>query len=118
MTSAASAPSVSQAAEVFSADLTRTVDRLRSMGLARLSASFEPEPTRADAAFALIEHLAVRAAELEGVDVRPVPRLADSALGDQCAVIGRDLLISARAQGDVAALEDAAEKLRELRRRI
>ena len=118
MTSAASAPSVSQAAEVFAADLTRTVDRLRSIGLARLAADFSPEPTRADAAFALIEEFARRAAELEGVELRQVPRLSDASLGDQCAVIGRDLLISARSRGDADALEEAAEQLRELRRRI
>lgn len=116
MTSAAS--TLSEAAESFATDLMRTVDRLRSIGLARLSASFSPEPTRADAAFELIQVLARRAAELEGIDVRPVPRLADSALGDQCAVIGRDLLISARAAGDVDALHTSANELRELRRRI
>jgi len=38
--------------ERFEADLRRTVDRLRTLGLDRLKASFEPEPTRADAATA------------------------------------------------------------------
>ena len=34
----------------YEADLRRTVDRLRTLGLPRLAARFEPEPTRADAA--------------------------------------------------------------------
>jgi hypothetical protein len=109
---------MSEAAERYASDLMRTVDRLRSIGLARLAAAFTPEPTRADAAFELITSLARRAAECEGIELRPVPRLSDSALGDQCAVIGRDLLISARARGDAEVLEQAAHDLRELRRRI
>jgi len=118
MNSAASAPSVSEAAERYAADLMRTVDRLRTMGTARLAAVFEPEPTRADAAFALIQVIAQRAAVQEQLAAPPVPRLADLALGDQLAVVGRDLLMAARERQAVDVLVQTADELLELRRRI
>ncbi len=118
MSSAASAPSVSEAAERYAADLMRTVDRLRSMGAARLAAAFEPEPTRADAAYGLIHNVAQRAAAMEGVVTPVVPRLADLALGDQLAVVGRDLLVAARERQNAAVLIETSDELRELRRRI
>ena len=118
MNSAASAPSVSEAAERYAADLMRTVDRLRSMGAARLAVAFEPEPTRADAAYRLIDGVARRAAILEGVVIPAVPRLPDLALGDQLAVIGRDLLVAARARNDSVVLIETADELLALRRRI
>jgi len=118
MNPAASAPSVSEAAERFAVDLRRTTDRLRSIGAARLSASFSPEPTRADAAFALIHVLAERAAQLAGSEQRTVPRLTEMALGDQLAVIGRELLIAARDRGDADVLVQSADELLDLRRRI
>ena len=97
--------------ERFEADLRRTVDRLRTLGLDRLKASFEPEPTRADAA-----------ADLEGAPRRTVPRLADPAVGDQLAVCGHDLLAVAAVSTDRAcadeALTRAADDLLGLRRRI
>ena len=118
MNSAASTPSVSEAAELFAVDLRRTTDRLRSIGAARLSASFSPEPTRADAAFALIRELADRTAQLACSEQHTVPRLTDMALGDQLAVIGRELLIAARRRGDVDVLVKTAGELLDLRRRI
>lgn len=106
----------------FSADLGRTVDRLRSMGLARLAASFEPESTRADAARGVAQRLADAAADLVGEVRRELPRLADGAVGDQLAVCGRDLLTVANARGHepraLAALSRAADHVLELRRRI
>ena len=101
--------------------LRRTVDRLRTLGLARLGASFEPEPTRADAAHRVAQRLADAAADLEGLERRPVPRLADSAVGDQVAVTGHDLLAAAAAADAVegeAACAAAAELLLDLRRRL
>jgi hypothetical protein len=108
------------AAERYAVDLERTVDRLRSMGLARLAASFEPEQTRADAAHALAQRLCDDAADLELRPRRQVPRLADHAAGDQLAVCGLDLLAAARDRDtDVAAvLTHAADALLDLRRRI
>ena len=108
--------------ERFEADLRRTVDRLRTLGLDRLKASFAPEPSRADAAHALATRLADAAADLAGTPRRAVPRLADRAVGDQVAVCGHDLLAAAsafadRAVGD-AALSLAADDLLDLRRRI
>ena len=108
--------------ERFRADLGRTVDRLRSMGLARLAASFEPEPTRAYAARGVAQSLADAAAGLAGEVRRELPRLADGALGDQLAVCGHDLLDAASVLGDepevLAALARAADQVLDLRRRI
>lgn len=100
----------------FADQLTRTVDRLRSLSLARLGAPFEPEATRADAARWTAQRLADVAAELEGGPVRTLPRLADAAVGDQVAVCGRDVL--AAAPGDSPLLVDLADELLELRRRL
>lgn len=61
-------------------ELERVVDRLRSMPLSRLTVA------------APLAHAAC-AQILQAIDdVRPVPRLADHASGDQLAVIGRDAL--------------------------
>ncbi len=110
-----------RAGERFAADLERTADRLRGLGLPRLAASFEPEPTRADAGHALAQRLADSAAELSGAARLTVPRIADAAVGDQIAVCGRELALAATAHdGDVAAgvLIAAADALLDLRRRV
>ena len=91
------------------------------MGLARLSAAFQPEPTRADAARAVAQLLADSAADLEGGPRRTLPRLADGAVGDQVAVCGHDLLAAAadRAAPEVDdVLLAAADALLDLRRRV
>jgi hypothetical protein len=125
--------------ERFGADLTRTVDRLRTLGLARLEASFAPEPTRADAAHEVAQRLADESADLEGRPRRQLPTLGAHAVGDQLAVTGHDLLAAAgdreisvvrsdpdsadghapdvRAQLD-ALLTEAADLLLDLRRRL
>ncbi len=109
-------------ADRLTADLRRTVDRLRTLGLARMAASFSPEPTRADAARDVAQRLADLAAELEGGPHRTLPRLADSAVGDQVAVCGNDVLAAAAGAApgpDVdAAVVAAADLLLDLRRRI
>jgi hypothetical protein len=121
----------------FRAELERTVDRLRTLGLARLEVSFEPEPTRAAAARALAQHLADLAADLEGEPQRELPVLATAACGDQLAVCGHDLLAayaghsgsgpaeSATARDepapeptDQARIQAAADLLLDLRRRL
>lgn len=107
--------------EAYAAQLERTVDRLRSLAIARLSAPFEPEPSRADAARLVAQRLADVAAGLEGDVPRSLPRLADPAVGDQLAVCGRDLLdAAAHADHDQAeaVLVAAASDLLDLRRRL
>ena len=117
------------------ADLGRTVDRLRTLGLARLEASFAPEPTRADAARAVAQRLADLAADLDGRPRLMLPALGVQAAGDQLAVTGHDLLDAAAEPqiGDVssdsgslphsaadvdALLLEAADLLLDLRRRL
>jgi hypothetical protein len=104
------------AAERYARDLELTVDRLRSMGLARLAASFEPESTRADAGRALAQRLADTAAALAGEPQRDLPRLGDQAVGDQVAVCGADLLAAGVDSPD--ALEIARQDLLDVRRRV
>ncbi len=104
-------------------EVGRTADRLRSMGVARLGAAFEPEPTRAAAARAVAQRLANAAADLLGDGHRAVPVVAVSAAGDQVAVCGRDLFdaasVSTVPSGVVdATLTDACEALLDLRRRV
>jgi hypothetical protein len=110
------------AAEVYAAQLGRTVDRLRSLAITRLAAPFEPESPRADAARALAQRLADTAATLEGEPRRTLPRLADGAVGDQVAVCGGDLLEAASTRlGDPAVvplLATLADDLLDLRRRL
>ncbi|HET7902480.1 MAG TPA: hypothetical protein VFL59_14960 [Candidatus Nanopelagicales bacterium] len=110
----------------FEADLRRTLDRVGTLGLPRLAASFAPEPTRADAVRALVQQLADAAADLAGEPRRTVPRLGDQAVGDQLAVCGHDLLAAATADARGAASVDAvdavlttyADLLLDLRRRL
>jgi len=105
-------------ADRYAADLERTVDRLRSLALTRLSAPFHPEPTRADAARDLVQQLADLTADLAGEPRRVVPRLADPAVGDQLAVVGHDRASAARAAEQPEALDAPTEALLALRRRL
>jgi hypothetical protein len=108
--------------ERLEAQLGRTVDRLRTLGLARLAASFEPEPTRADAARGVAQRLEGLAAELESREPRTLPRLTDAAVGDQVAVCGHDLLAAIASGSGVvrgkSAAGVAADLLLDLRRRL
>jgi hypothetical protein len=110
------------ASEVYAAQLWRTVDRLRSLAITRLTAPFEPEPTRADAARSLAQRLSDAAATLEDEPSRTLPRLAEGAVGDQVAVCGRDLLEAASTRLDdpsvVQVLATLADDLLDLRRRL
>jgi hypothetical protein len=111
-------PSGGTSAERFDVELHRTVDRVRGLALTRLEAAYDPEPTRADAVRGLAQRLADDAAHLSGEPRRELPVLGVHAAGDQLAVCGQDLLEAASATGDEAALDAAAEALRELRRRL
>ncbi len=106
----------------------RVADRLRSLSdirlarpvtLAAQSAQPPPEPSRADAAHALAQLMADRAAQLDGVPARTVPRLHDLAVGDQVAVTGGDLVsavtaaLAALTAGTGTAAARTLEVLRE-----
>jgi hypothetical protein len=93
-------------------ELGRVVDRLRSMPLTRLAASWGDYPSRAAGARALAQRLADRAADLDGLPHRVVPDVGDAAVGDQVAVTGRDLLSCDLSEDDLAAV---AADLRDVR---
>jgi hypothetical protein len=105
----------------FDHDLGLTVERLRGLALTRLAAALPEGPTRAEAGHALAQALADAAADLRGEARRPVPRLADAAVGDQLAVCGHELAAAAAEHpGEAAgrALLEGAEALLDLRRRL
>lgn len=88
----------------FDTELTRVVDRLRTMPMTKLAVSAE---------------LAFRTAS-QLLDLTPgshptLPRLADRAAGDQLAVIGHDFRA---AEHDEAAVTEATAALVELRRAL
>ena len=100
----------------------RVADRLRSLSdirlarpvtLAAQSAQPAQEPSRADAAHALAQLMADRAAQLEGAPARAVPRLHDLAAGDQVAVTGADL-VSAMTAALAAGTGTAAARTQEV----
>ena len=89
------------------------VDRLRSLGPARLARAVGVGGSPADKSAADLAHaLAQRVADL--MDAGSVPRLADHAAGDQLAVLVADLL----AQGDEGSLRVALTDLVGLRRAL
>jgi len=86
-----------QVAAEFSIELDRVVDRLRTMPITKLERA-------ANLTRPVLSELAEMAGQL-----RPVPKIADRALGDQCAVLGQELIDSGRPCAAAAVL------LRELR---
>ena len=90
-------------------EVRRLVDRVSHWTPPRWAASSSSgAETRADLVFALVQDLADRAADAEGVPRRPVPRLDhDVALPDQLRVIAADLLAS----GSPEALTAAAQRV-------
>ncbi|MGQ7294822.1 hypothetical protein [Quadrisphaera sp. KR29] len=100
-------------------ELGRVLTRLAALGPSRLSRSAgEGRPAPAELVRPALQELADAAAAAEGREPRSVPALADRALGDQLAVLGRDLLTAAAATGDDAALVRAADRLEALRRAL
>ena len=95
-------------------ELRRVVDRLAGLSPAQLAAPVGAHPSRVAAGRSLARALADAAAELEGGPARPLPVLRETAVADQVAVTGNDLL--AAAPGPAATLEQALEQVRELRR--
>jgi hypothetical protein len=93
-------------------ELSRVVDRLRTMPLTRLAAPWGDYPSRAAGARALAQRLADRAADVSGAPHRPVPDVGDAAVGDQVAVTGREFLSLVLSEGDVSAV---TADLREVR---
>jgi hypothetical protein len=93
-------------------ELDRVVDRLRSMPLTKLSAPWPPYPSRAAGARALAQRLADAAADVSGEPRRVVPDVGDSAVGDQVAVTGADLLA---AHPPAEVLSAAGDALRDFR---
>lgn len=116
---------VPSGAQELAGSVRRVADRLRSLSDIRLARPVTPAPqpaeaaqerSRADAAHALAQLMADRAAQLEGVPERPVPRLHDLAVGDQVAVTGHDLVmaaLAADAAGDGSGAARAEAALRE-----
>jgi hypothetical protein len=96
----------------YGEELTRVVDFLRSMPLAKLSRPVHDGPTRAEVARAVAQWLADAGARTQGRPVRAVPDVGDAAVGDQIAVTGADLL---RTEPDEEVLAEAAGHLRTLR---
>lgn len=107
-------------------EVERLADRLRALSDVRLARPLPPHPSRADAARAVAQLLADRAAQLEGRQPRELPRLPDLAVGDQVAVTGTDLVLAAAAvrgseeggEGDagvLAAITAGVNACRELR---
>ncbi|MBC3761601.1 hypothetical protein ACUN7V_06180 [Quadrisphaera oryzae] len=96
-------------------ELGRVLTRLAALGPTRLSRPADGGgPSPADAVRPVLQELADEAASAEGRVPVVVPVLEDRALGDQVAVLGRDLLDV----GDAAALERAAHRLEALRRSL
>lgn len=85
--------------ELARRELARVVELLRTMPLARL------EGERAARARSLAQALADAAADLEGRPRRVVPDVGPTAVGDQVAVTGADLLALDPPQGVLADAE-------------
>lgn len=86
-----------QVTEEFTIELDRVVDRLRTMPISKLKGAAKlTRPVLSDLA------------EMSG-QLRPVPVIPDRAIGDQCAVLGQELIDSGRPRAAATVL------LRELR---
>ena len=108
-------------ADELAKDVRRVADRLRTLTAPRLAADCPPYGTVADAGRAAAAALAEAGSAVAGIEIRPLPRIGDFAVGDQVAVTGQDLL-DALAAADPAQLPPeamrAAEVLTDVRRRI
>jgi hypothetical protein len=100
----------------FDEELTRVVDRLRSMPLSTLGRPVGPDDlaTRAMLVRDLAQWMADATAAREGWPHRAIPDVGDLAVGDQLAVTGADLRAAALEYDETLLLE-ASERLRTLR---
>jgi hypothetical protein len=100
----------------FDEELTRVVDRLRSMPVAKLSRPTDDSSplNRATLARDLAQWMADAAADVAGWPQREIPDVGDIAVGDQLAVTGADLRDVAGPHSE-AVLAEAADRLRTLR---
>ena len=92
-------------------ELSRVVDRLRTMPLTKLAAPWAEFPSLAAGARALAQELSDGHDRAVGTERHVVPDVGDAPVGDQVAVTGRDYL----ALGPLADLTWMAERLREFR---
>lgn len=112
-------------------EVRRTVDRLRSMPIARLkrpiAASGAAEPhaivdpaadTPAARTFALASTLADEAADREGRQRQPLPTLPATSAGDVLAVCANDLIALLAGTADPVATARLSEAMIELRRSL
>jgi hypothetical protein len=83
--------------DALATQLGRVAERLRTLSLARLQAPVPGWPSRVVAARALAQQCADVTAAIEGRAARPVPELADLAVGDQVSVCAGDLVRALRA---------------------
>ncbi len=93
-------------------ELGRVVDRLRSMPLTRLAAPWTTFPSLAAGARALAQELADRGALLADHEPHAVPDVGDAAVGDQVAVIGREVIDLSPSAADLAWM---VQRLRDFR---
>ncbi|GAA0294277.1 hypothetical protein [Kineococcus aurantiacus] len=97
------------------AELSRVLglqaDRVRGLPLSRLDRSRDGAPSAADVVRQAAQELADLAADAEGRERRPLPVLATHGLGDQLAVVGRDVVRSGAAT-HLAAAHDVLARVR------
>jgi hypothetical protein len=98
-------------------ELTRAVDRLVGQvahwHTNRWSTTVATGESRADRVHALVQRLADRSADAEGLPRRPVPRIGDQVLPDQVRVVAADLVAAGPPE---AVLAEAAADVLETRR--
>lgn len=100
-----------EALDDYDRELSRVVDRLRSMPITRLSAAVEPCRTAAQALLSLSSSLGDPAP-------CPLPKVQPVGLGDQIAVLGHDLRDVTLDRGDTGRLTEATSVLADLRHHL
>jgi hypothetical protein len=93
--------------EPLARELDRTVDRMRSRSLNRLTRAWDPaqpgSPTAAQAGAALAQRLADAAAALEGSTSAALPAVEPHVVPDVLSVTGHDLLLALAARDAAGA---------------
>jgi hypothetical protein len=83
----------------------RVADRLRSLGVERLGQHDDTGTTIADDVHHWCEVLVAERSRGAATPVPEVPRLADTASGDQWAVIANEYIAAVRVRSDAAAVD-------------